>query len=199
MAVKRAKIINKEHFDLARAEAREFSQAALRDELMLMFSRLCGMRSQEIARLHIEDVLDPRGALSDLVFVSSRGAKGGKRYGKDRSIPMHPDLADRLDLYLRLTNARKGPLFHNRFGKPMSPNAVTKQLIRIYERAGLQGCTSHSGRRTFITQASRAIGRIDGMSLVDVQRLAGHSDLKTTAGYIEGTEGDRKLIVLAAA
>ena len=196
MAVKRAKILAKEHFEAALADAREHSQSALRDELFLLFSRLCGMRAQEIASIHVEDLTDAAGALGDEVFVSSRGAKGGRRYGKDRTIPMHPDLRKRLALFLRLTNRRSGPLFTNRFGDPMSANGVAQQLIRIYQRAGLQGCSSHSGRRSFITQAARAIGKVGDMSLVDVQRLAGHSYLDTTAGYIEGAAADRKLINL---
>lgn len=198
MATKRAKVLSREHFEEAVTQAREYSQYALRDELMMMFARMCGMRAQEIARLHVEDLTDPKGNLTDLVHVTSRGAKGGKRYGCERTVPMHPELTRRLKLYLATHELKKGPLFRNRFNEPMSPNAACQQINRIFKRAGLEGCTSHSGRRSFITQAARAVGQIDNMSIIDVQRLAGHANLATTQGYVEGTEGDRKLVVVAA-
>ena len=50
---------------------------------------------------------------------------------------------------------------------------------------GLYGCSSHSGRRTFITNAAKKISSVGG-SLRDVQMLAGYSSLAVTQRYIEG-------------
>jgi integrase/recombinase XerD len=59
-----------------------------------------------------------------------------------------------------------------------------------------EGCSSHSGRRTFITRAARKVSE-GGDSLRDVQQLAGHTSLDMTQRYIEGdTEAKRKLIAL---
>jgi integrase/recombinase XerD len=49
---------------------------------------------------------------------------------------------------------------------------------------GFVGCSSHSGRRTFITTAARKISTVGG-SLRDVQMLAGHTNLRTTQRYID--------------
>jgi integrase/recombinase XerD len=58
------------------------------------------------------------------------------------------------------------------------------------------GCSSHSGRRTFITNLSKKIGLVGG-TLRDVQSLAGHSNLQTTQRYIEvDTDCQRKLVDL---
>ena len=54
-----------------------------------------------------------------------------------------------------------------------------------YDDMGLLGCSSHSGRRMFITNAARNISAVGG-SLRDVQMLAGHSSLAVTQRYIEG-------------
>jgi len=65
-----------------------------------------------------------------------------------------------------------------------------------YTSLGLSGCSSHSGRRTFITHAARKVSEMGG-SLRDVQQLAGHTSLAMMQSYIEGaTEAKRKLIAL---
>jgi hypothetical protein len=58
------------------------------------------------------------------------------------------------------------------------------------------GCSSHSGRRTFITRASGKISEVGG-SLRDIQQLAGNASLQTTARYIEGDrDAQRKVVAL---
>jgi integrase/recombinase XerD len=65
-----------------------------------------------------------------------------------------------------------------------SPQAIVNLFHRWYRHLGFQGCSSHSGRRTFITNAARRISTVGG-SLRDAQVLAGHSNLRTTQRYIE--------------
>ena len=63
-----------------------------------------------------------------------------------------------------------------------------------YRGLGMFGCSSHSGRRTFITNAARKISTVGG-SLRDVQALAGHASLAVTQRYIEGDSEARRKIV----
>ena len=66
----------------------------------------------------------------------------------------------------------------------------------MFAELGYEGCSSHSGRRTFITGAARNIHKT-GCSLRDVQILAGHSSIQTTERYIDGdTSGQRRLVGL---
>ena len=70
------------------------------------------------------------------------------------------------------------------------------EAAALYDEAGLQGCSSHSGRRTFITNAAKLVAKAGG-SLRDVQELAGHRALTTTERYIEGDrDAQRKLVRL---
>ena len=56
--------------------------------------------------------------------------------------------------------------------------------------------SSHSGRRTLITNAARKISLVGG-SLRDVQMLAEHSSLAVTQRYIEGDgEAQGKVVEL---
>ena len=50
------------------------------------------------------------------------------------------------------------------------------------------------GRRTFITRAARKIVEAGG-SLRDVQQLAGHTQLGTTQGYIDGSSEAKRRVV----
>ena len=76
----------------------------------------------------------------------------------------------------------------------MSPVSVVNWFAKAYRAIGLQGCSSHSGRRTFITRAARLVHKVGG-SLRDVQLLAGHRSIQTTQRYIDGdTDAQRKLV-----
>ena len=67
----------------------------------------------------------------------------------------------------------------------------TVVLVRRFLFPNLRGCSSHSGRRTFITNAARKISTVGG-SLRDVQVLAGHKALSTTQRYIEADAAAQK-------
>jgi integrase/recombinase XerD len=60
----------------------------------------------------------------------------------------------------------------------------------------MDGCSSHSGRRTFMTRAARTVSPVGG-SLRDVQELAGQTSLAMTQRDIEGdTEAQRQLVAI---
>ena len=63
-----------------------------------------------------------------------------------------------------------------------------------YGKLGLLGCSSHSGRRTFITETSKKISLVGG-SLRDIQMMVGHSSLQTTQRYIEADSDSQKKVV----
>jgi integrase/recombinase XerD len=69
-------------------------------------------------------------------------------------------------------------------GLSTSPQAIVNMFQRWYRHLGFVGCSSHSGRRTFITNAALKISTVGG-SLKDVQELAGHVNLRTTQRYID--------------
>ena len=81
-------------------------------------------------------------------------------------------------------------------GEHLSANSVAHWFKRLFTSLGFDGCSSHSGRRTFITRAARKLSQAGG-SLRDVQQLAGHASLQTTQRYVEGSsDAKRKLVAL---
>ena len=86
------------------------------------------------------------------------------------------------------------PILFSERGGGLSPATVRLWFHRLYTSLKMDGCSSHSGRRTFITRAARRVSQVGG-SLRDVQELAGHTSLAMTQRYIEGdTEAKRKLV-----
>jgi integrase/recombinase XerD len=78
----------------------------------------------------------------------------------------------------------------------MRSTSVVNWFVALFRELGFEGCSSHSGRRTFITTAARNVHR-SGCSLRDVQLLAGHRSIETTERYIDGdTRGQRRLVSL---
>lgn len=187
----KAKILTEQQFQTALTFVQD-SLYPTRDRLYLLLSRYAGLRAQEIARLYVEDITDVVGKVTDVIEVSKRGAK----YGKERSIPMRPELKNELVAYLADSGITKGPIFWDMYGKPVTPNAVVQQMRTIYRNCGFRGARSHSGRRHFITALARKANTV-GASLKDVQILAGHADLDTTALYIDPSEQAGKLVGLA--
>ena len=80
--------------------------------------------------------------------------------------------------------------------KRFSAATVRLWFHRLYQTLGMTGCSSHSGRRTFITRAARKVSEVGG-SVRDVQQLAGHASMQTTQRYIESdSDAKRKLVHL---
>ena len=137
-----------------------------------------------------------RSEVADVIALENRASKGK---GGGRNIPMHPDLKLALvELqHARGTDARPDlPVVFSERNRGLSAAAVAVWFFRLYAGLGMSGCSSHSGRRTFITRAARKIGEVGG-SLRDVQQLAGHSSLGVTARYIEAdAEPNENLVAL---
>ena len=138
----------------------------------------------------------PRRRVSDIIHLQNRASKG-KTGG--RSIPMHAELAAAL-VTLQAEHGEEAaynlPVIYSERGRGLSAASVQLWFHRLYSTLELAGCSSHSGRRTFITRAARKVSEAGG-SLRDVQDLAGHASLAMTQRYIEGdTEAKPKLIAL---
>jgi len=163
---------------------------------MLLLSAKAGLRAGEIAKLTWPMVLDSRGQFADRIELADCAAK--KRSG--RTIPLHPELKRALQ-QLRKADGRPdvGPVIRSERGqsdRPMRPGSIVNWFARLYRGLGYQGCSSHSGRRTFVTNAARLVFRAGG-SLRDVQQLAGHRSIEQTQAYIDGdSRAKRRLVAL---
>lgn len=164
-----------------------------RDRVMLLLSWKAGLRAKEIASITWAMVCDAEGNVGAEIAIHNRASKG--KHG-GRQIPMHSSLRDALVALKPEGVPQDRAIVRAVTGSRMSANAVAQWFGRTYRSLGFHGCSSHSGRRTFITRAARAIVTAGG-SLRDVQMLAGHSTLMETARYIDQSpEAQRRVVAM---
>ena len=162
-----------------------------RNAVIVLLSAKAGLRAGEIANLTWEMLLDANGQVSGLIELRDNAAK--KCSG--RSIPIHPDLAAALVAWQQVAPSSQYVIASQR-GGPMTALSVVTWFNRAFKNIGLRGCSSHSGRRTFVTRAARLVHKAGG-SLRDVQLLAGHRSIQTTQRYIDGdSDAQRKLVAM---
>ena len=160
-----------------------------RNHLIVLLSLKAGLRAGEIAKLTWDMVLGPTGEIG--VVIELRDCAAKKKSG--RLIPIHPSLRTALAAWRKLTTGT-GPVIRSERGGAMTPVSIVNWFAIACRAVGLEGCSSHSGRRTFITRAARLVHKAGG-SLRDVQLLAGHRSIQTTQRYIDGdSDAQRKLV-----
>ncbi|WP_027229650.1 site-specific integrase [Phyllobacterium sp. UNC302MFCol5.2] len=187
MAMKKAKTLTHEQFQEL-FDSASTSKNGGRDRVMLLLSFKCGLRACEIARLRWSDVTDARGTILPVGAAIELGHHITKGNKPDTKVYMHTMLRDAL-VELRKVVAGDPAQFlmyttRRGAGPGMSVTGLTVYLHRLYAKFGLKGCSSHTGRRTFITTLARVCNNYDN-SLKDVQLLARHADIRTTEKYID--------------
>ena len=191
MAGKQAKILTDDHFAALLGFACHHTRVPLRNQLIVLLSVKAGLRAGEIANLTWDMVVDADGAVGSTIELPDQAAKKGS----GRRIPIHDDLRAALSDWLD-TTCDVGPVIRSERGRAMTAVSIVNWFALAYSAIGLTGCSSHSGRRTFITRAARLVHKAGG-SLRDVQLLAGHRSIQTTQCYIDGdSDAQRRLVSL---
>ena len=155
-----------------------------RNRLLLDVARYTGERWGALIQLQVEDVFDdnnkPRSWLT--IRASTRKARpDGKR--STRQLPLHPQLKEILEGY-QMQSPRSKWLFESpiRNGEHLTLRSADFMFRVAIDLAGLghKGYSTHSTRRTFITRLYER-----GVDIHTIQRITGHSDLKSLIRYID--------------
>ena len=155
------------------------SSYGARNRCMLQLSWLAGMRVGEIAALDVGDVVGADGAIRAEIQLRADQTKGDQA----RTVLVNSQLRDELRRYLeqlKIMADTKRPLIASKTGKGFSANGLCQRFLQLYDGAGLDKATSHSGRRTFITGLAHT-----GVNVRVLAALAGHRNIATTQRYIE--------------
>ena len=193
---KQSKVLNKSQIEMISNYLRS-KRNGLRNQTIFLLSVKSGLRAKEISQLRWKYVLKSDGDTIDeyinLPNSSSKGKSG-------RIIPLHKSIRENLQLLLiehkkyRSFDLNSSFIVRTERSPFTSSQSVVNMFQSWYRKLGLLGCSSHSGRRTFITETSKKISLVGG-SLRDIQMMVGHSSLQTTQRYIEGDSESQKKVI----
>ncbi len=124
-----------------------------RNRVIVLLSVKAGLRACEIAGLTWSMVTNAAGSVGTLIELPARAAKKGG----GRRIPLHPELRRALTAVRREQGPDGTAVVRSERGGPMTAKAVVDWFADVYRSLGLEGCSSHSGRRTFVTRAARLV------------------------------------------
>ena len=192
---KQSKTLNKTQIQMVRTFLRN-QRNGLRDETIFLLSVKSGLRSKEISLLSWKMVSKSDETIDDYINLPNSSSKGNG----GRIIPLHKDIKENLNLMLeehrKLYGFDQNKSFIVRTER--TPFTTSQTIVNMFQKwygkLGLLGCSSHSGRRTFITETSKKISLVGG-SLRDIQMMVGHQSLQTTQRDIEGDSESQKKVV----
>jgi integrase/recombinase XerD len=192
---KQSKVLTKPQIEMVSSYLRS-KRNGLRNETIFLLSVKSGLRSKEISQLSWKEILNSDGEVGDVIHLTNQSSKGNS----GRLIPLNKDVKKNLIEMLEIDRERHSFDPNNSFViyTERSPSTTSQTIVNMfqnwYRQLGLIGCSSHSGRRTFITETSKRISLVGG-SLRDVQMMVGHKSLQTTQRYIEGDTDSQKKVV----
>lgn len=131
----------------------------------------CGLRSGEIVRLRIRDVMPDTGILE--IFKS----KGNK----SRYVPIPSALMNELQRYIKTQHRknRKDNVFYLESGEPINSEAIKRICSKIKNQTGIDRFHAHLCRHTFATSFFMGGGQMEGLRV-----LTGHADYEVLKGYL---------------
>ena len=163
---------------------------ATRNRAMLLLTHLAGLRVGEVACLRWQDVTNNDGSVKDEIRLLPDMTKG--RHA--RTVFVSSKLKAELQAYIATAKCihRCYPFFATQksFKQGFSANSLTQTLALLYRGAGLEGASSHSGRRTFLTNLANK-----GTSIHLLKTLAGHRSIQTTATYLYSSPSQLRAVV----
>jgi integrase/recombinase XerD len=154
------------------------TKAARRNRTILLLTHWAGMRIGEVASVRYSDVLSTDMQVLGEIRLSANQTKGSK----SRVVLLSERMRAELSQYIAAHPPKDihQPLFRTQRALGFTPNTLTHIVNGLYKQAGLNGATSHSGRRGFLTKLSEK-----GVSVRVMMQLAGHSQMSTTQRYID--------------
>lgn len=146
-----------------------------RNRLMLYMTHYAGFRVGELSMLKIADVLDADGQVKEQILLMPEQTKGSR----ERVVFLPAKLREQIQLYLAGVKPKEW-LFESQKGGGFSANTLQATMTRLYLQSGFDGCSSHTGRRSFLTKLAS-----QGVGVRVLQELAGHRHVGTTQRYID--------------
>jgi len=149
-----------------------------RNRAIILLTHYAMLRIGEVAALRYCDVVGEDGEIRAETTLSAAQTKGNKA----RTIWFAEKVRAELAAYVAAYKPKQltQPLFYTQRSEGFTANTLTHIVNGIYKNAGISGATSHSGRRTGLTNLAER-----GVGVRVLMALAGHSNMATTQRYID--------------
>ena len=195
--MKQARTLNEKELNLLLLYINTRKHAA-RDRAIVLMTYWGGMRIGEVAATKLKDVLAADGTVKHEINLTAEQTKG--KYS--RTVVLADKLRKEIQNYLQTRFDTKQlialtysehinkPLFATQKSEGFSANTLTYTMTMLYKAAGLNGASSHSGRRSFLTNLSAK-----SVPLKVLMELAGHRQAQTTMRYINVTSDMKRAAV----
>ena len=171
---------------------------AVRDRAMVLMTYWGGMRIGEVAATKIGDVLNADGTIKEEMRLTAEQTKGkhartvvlAEKLRKEIQTYLKTRFTDKELIAVTYSDYMNKPLFATQKREGFNANTACYHFHMLYKGCGLNGCSSHSGRRSYITTLSaRAV------PLKVLMELVGHRQAQTTMRYIDVTSDMKRAAV----
>ena len=156
---------------------------APRNRAMLLLTHYAGMRVGEVAALRYKDVVDANRRVKNEIRLDAFQTKGSH----GRTVFIGDRLQKELQGYVdsKSHHYSEAKLFYTQKNliDGFNSNTLTQHFFWLYKNAGIEGASSHSGRRSFATKLSEC-----GVAPRIIMRAMGHKSLSSTMVYIDAND-----------
>lgn len=163
---------------------------AARNRSMMLLTHWAGLRIGEVACLRWSDVTNSDGQVKDEIRLLPDMTKG--RHA--RTVFVSAKLKAELRAYAEQAKCvdRSFPFFASQksIRAGFNANSLAQTFALLYRGAGIEGASSHSGRRSFLTNLANK-----GTSIHLLKTLAGHRSIQTTAAYLYSSPTQLRAVV----
>ena len=180
--MKQAKLLSNAEFKRLTAVINSIRYSE-RNHTIVALSFYAGMRACEIAALRVCDVINSDGKVKDTIYLNAVQTKGSENTTILVNTKLQKQLYKYLKIHTELLEKPNRALIFSAKGAGFSAQTIVNLFKRLYGLAGIEGASSHSGRRQFVTRLAD-----QGINARLVQSLARHKHLSTTQRYIDVNE-----------
>jgi len=153
---------------------------AARNRALVLMTFYAGLRAIEVASLRYGDVLDGAGKIKAELWLSAWQTKGSE----GRTVYVNTSLQKELAAYVRAVPSRDpdSRLFYTqkRSGDGFTANTLAQFFHALYRKVGIDGASSHSGRRSFCTNLAA-----QGVGIRVLMACSGHKSLGAVQRYLD--------------
>ena len=179
--MKQAKTLNQKQLFLFLKQLELFKNSQ-RNQLIISLTFYGGLRIGEVTKLKWKDVIDNNLTVKDEIILSAENNKSNEVQRLFLNKKLRLEIVKYKTFYSQKYKHinLESPLIISQRNTQFSPNSLCQLINSLYTRCNLPTATTHSGRRSFITNLANK-----SLNAKVIMSLARHKNLSTTQRYID--------------